>query len=109
MESPLLYRQLMTHLSQWVKPKDHRHLQGFTEAVTAILLSQSACLGKWIPYLGHRPCGARAHMERLSYFLHNQHITAERFYLPLVRHALQAFQGTAVTLTLDTSILWNQF
>ena len=26
MEAPLLYRQLMSQLRQWVKPKDQRHL-----------------------------------------------------------------------------------
>lgn len=109
METPLLYRQLMSQLRQWVQPKDQRHLQGFAEAITAILLSQSACVGRWISYLGHRGCQARAHMERLSYFLHNEHITVERFYEPLLRQALQAFQGSAVTLTLDTSLLWNRF
>ena len=109
METPQLYRQLMTQLRQWVNPKDERHLQGFAETVAAILLSGSACLGKWIAYLGHRGCQARSHLERLSYFVHNAEITAERFYKPLLRQALQAFQGTAVTVTLDTSMLWNQF
>lgn len=99
----------MTQLRQWVNPKDKRHLQGFAETVAAILLSQSACLGHWIAYLGHRDCQARSHMERLSYFVHNTAITAERFYVPLLRQALQAFEGTAVILTLDTSMLWNQF
>lgn len=48
-------------------------------------------------------------MERLSYLLHNEHISAERFYVPLLCHALQAVQDRAVTLTLDTSLLWNRF
>ena len=59
METPLLYRQLLEQLRQWIVPKDQRHLQGFAEAVAAILQSQSACLGKWIPYLSHRGCQAR--------------------------------------------------
>jgi hypothetical protein len=109
METPPLHRQLMTQLRQWVTPKDQRHLQGFVEIVAAILLSESACLSQWLPYLGHRSCQARAHLERLSYFVHNEHITAERFYVPLLRQALQAFQGQAVKLALDTSMLWNQF
>ena len=109
METPLLYRQLMSQLRQWVEPKDQRHLQGVAETVAAIILSGSACLGKWLSYLGHRGCQARAHMERLSYLLHNEHISAERFYVPLLRHVLQAFQDSALTLTLDTSLLWNRF
>lgn len=109
METPLLYRQLQDQLSQWVQPKDQRHLQGFAEIVAAVLQSGEACLGRWIPYLSHRDCGARAHMGRLSYFLHNEQITAERYYAPLLRQALSAFAGEAILLTLDTSMLWDQF
>jgi hypothetical protein len=109
METPLLYRQLQVQLSQWVQPKDQRHLQGFAEIVAAVLQSGEACLGRWIPYLSHRDCGARAHMERLSYFLHNPQITAERYYEPILRQALSAFAGEAILLTLDTSMLWDRF
>jgi hypothetical protein len=109
METPLLYRQLQDQLRQWVHPKDQRHLQGFSEIVAAILQSKSACFGKWITYLRHRDCQARAHMERLSYFLHNPQISAERFYEPMVYYVLQAFAGESVLLTLDTSMLWDQF
>jgi len=107
METPL-YRQLQNQLGQWVLPQDRRHLQGVAEAVAAILQSQSAVLGKWIPYLTHRGCSARAHLERLAYLLHNDDINAERFYVPLLRALLQGFEETAVTLVLDTSMLWDQ-
>ena len=109
METPLLYRQLQDQLRQWVQPKDQRHLQGFAEILAAILQSGSACLGKWIPYLSHRNCQARAHLERLRYFLHNQHISAEQFYEPMLRHVVAAFAGESVLLTLDTSMLWDKF
>ncbi|NJR62835.1 MAG: hypothetical protein HC769_31030 [Cyanobacteria bacterium CRU_2_1] len=52
-------------------PQDQRHLQGFCENVAAILQAQSACLSHWLPYLSHRDCQARSHMERLNYFVHN--------------------------------------
>ena len=109
METPLLYRQLLEQLRQWIVPKDQRHLQGFAEAVAAILQSQSACLGKWIPYLSHRGCQARGHLERLSYFLHNDHISAERFYIPVLKEVLNALEGRALTLVLDTRMLWDHF
>lgn len=109
METPLLYRQLQDQLRQWVQPKDKRHLQGYSEAVAAILQSTSACLSHWLPFLSHRDCGARAHMERLSYLVHNEHISAARFYQPLLQQVLPAFAGEALTLTLDTSILWDSF
>lgn len=109
MPVPLLHRQLQVQLSQWIHPKDQRHLQVFSENVAAILQAQSACLSHWLPYLSHRNCEARSHMERLNYFVHNPNINAETFYVPLLRQFLQAWEGTAMTLTLDTSVLWDQY
>lgn len=41
--------------------------------------------------------------------MHNQNIDAQTFYVPLLRQFLQAFTGEALLLTLDTSVLWEQF
>lgn len=109
MPVPHLYGQLQAQLSQWIKPQDQRHLQGFCENVAAILQAQSACLSRWLPYLSHRGCQARSHMERLSYFVHNPNISAQTFYHPLLQQFLKAWTGTAITLTLDTSMLWDQY
>lgn len=109
MQTPHLYRQLLEQLRQWIEPKAQRHLQGFAEVVAAILQSQSACLSRWLPYLSHRNCKARSHMERLNYFVHNDHICAQTFYAPLLKQFLHAFAGEALQLTLDTSMLWDQF
>ncbi|MEM6868411.1 MAG: transposase [Cyanobacteria bacterium P01_C01_bin.121] len=109
MKLPQLYRQLENQLRQYVLPKDRRHLQGYAEAVAAILQSGSACLSHWLPFLDHRGCGARAHMERLSYLVHNEHINAARYYQPLLAQFIAAFKDEALVLTLDTSILWDTF
>lgn len=109
MNTPLLHRQLHDQLRQWLNPKDQRHLKVFAENVAAILQAQQGCLSKWLPFLSHRRCKARSHMERLSYFVHNQHISAERFYIPLIRQVLSSFRGQEITLTLDTSMLWEDF
>jgi Transposase DDE domain len=109
MPVPHLYRQLQAQLSQWITPVDSRHLQGFCENIAAILQAQSACLSHWVPYLSHRDCQARSHMERLSYFVHNPKITAETFYSPLLKQFLKAWKGMAMSLTLDTSMLWEQY
>lgn len=109
MTTPPLYRQLFDQLRQWVKPEDRRHLQGYAEIISAILQSGSACLSHWLPYLSHRPCQARSHLERLSYFIHNRAIVAERFYGPVVRYLLQAWAGQQMLLVLDTSLLWDQY
>ena len=71
MATPQLYRQLFEQLGQWIIPKDLRHLKNCAEIVAAILASESACAAHWIPYLSHRDCQARSHMERLSYFMNN--------------------------------------
>ena len=109
MSIPHLYRQLQAQLSQWIFPQDQRHLQVFRENIAAILQVQSACLSHWLPYLSHRDCQARSHRSRLNYFVHNPKITAETFYFPLLQQFLSAWEGMAMTLTLDTSVLWDQY
>lgn len=96
-------------LRQWIIPADCRHLQGCAEIVGAILQSQSACLSHWLPYLSHRGCQARSHLERLSYFVHNRAINAATFYTPIVKHLLPNWEGQAMTLILDTSMLWDKY
>jgi hypothetical protein len=109
MSVPPLYRQLQVQLSQWITPKDQRHLLVFSENIAAILQTQSACLSRWLPYLTHRDCTARSQMERLHDFIHNQRIDAETFYFPLLKQFLEGWEDTPVTLTLDTSMLWDQY
>jgi Transposase DDE domain len=109
MSTPHLYRQLQTQLSQWVTPKDKRHLTVFAENIAAIVQAQSGCLSHWLTYLSHRSCHARSHLERLSYFVHNPKITAETFYVPLLQQFLKAWEGMPMTLTLDTSMLWDEY
>lgn len=109
MSAPLLHRQLKDQLSQYIKPKDQRHLSVFSENVAAILLSESGCLSHWIKFLQHRDCQARSHLERLSYFVNNPRITPETFYHPLVRQLLSAWEGMEVLCTLDTSLFWEEY
>ena len=109
MSMSLLYGQLYTQLSQWINPKDKRHLRAYAENIAAILQSKSGCLSHWLSYLSHRGCQARSHMERLHYFVHNPNITTEILYEPLLRQFLQAWAGMSMTLTLDTSILWDEY
>lgn len=81
--------------------KDVRHLQGVSEAVGAILQSQEACPALWLPYLSHRDCSARAHLERIHYLLENPQICAERFYYPLLQKVLSAFASSSLTLAFE--------
>jgi hypothetical protein len=109
MSTPLLHSQLHTQLNQWITPTDKRQLIGFAENVAAIVQAESGCLSHWLSYLSHRCCKARSHMERLSYFVHNPKITTQTFYVPLLKQFLKAWAGMAMTLTLDTSMLWDEY
>jgi hypothetical protein len=48
-------------------------------------------------------------MERLSYSVHNPKIATQTFYVPLLTQFLQAWAGMTMTLTLDTSMLWDEY
>ena len=104
-----LYRQLFNQLSQWIIPKDLRHLTNCAEIVAAILSAESASLAHWIPYLSHRDCQARSHLARLSYFMHNPQINQELFYRPLIEQFLQKWSGEELMLAIDTSMFWDRY
>jgi hypothetical protein len=106
---PQLYRQLLEQLSQWIIPKDLRHLTNCAEIVAAILSGESASLAHWIPYLSHRDCQARSHLARLSYFLHNPQIKQELFYSPLIKQFLARWSGEELVLVMDTSMFWDTY
>jgi hypothetical protein len=109
MAMPQLYRQLLEQLGQWLVPKDFRHLKNCAEIVAAILESESACLAHWIPYLSHRDCQARSHLERLSYFMNNPAISERVFYEPLLRQFLQEWTEQELILVMDTSMFWDTY
>jgi Transposase DDE domain len=109
MTAPQLYVQMFEQLRQWICPADRRHLQGVAEAVSGILQSESGCPSHWLPYLSHRDCNARSHLQRLHYLLQNPAIDAATYHQPLLQHLLQAWTGGAMTLVLDTSMFWDQY
>ncbi len=107
--SARFHPQLFNQLSQWIVPKDLRHLTNCAEIVAAILSAESASLAHWIPYLSHRDCQARSHLARLSYFMHNRQINQELFYRPLIEQFLQAWSGEELVLVMDTSMFWDTY
>lgn len=109
MATPQLHSQILRQLGQWIIPKDLRHLKNCAEIVAAILESESACTSHWIPYLSHRGCQARSHMERLSYFMHNPAIRDEVLYAPLLKQFLREWTGQELILVMDTSMFWDTY
>ena len=63
MNTPLPYLQLIQHFRQYIQPRDKRHLTVFSEIVSAILLSGSATVSHWLPFLSHRHCNAPSYDE----------------------------------------------
>lgn len=109
MNTPLPYLQLIQHFRPFIQPQDQRHLTVFSEIIAAIVLSGSATISHWLPFLSHRHCHARSHMARLSYFLLNPNISPSVFYLPLLQFFLQSWHSQPIVLALDTSVLWDKF
>lgn len=105
----LLYRQLLEQFCQGLPAKDKRHLENFSERVAGIVLSGSACLTHWIPFLSHRECQARAHLARLQYFLNNPRVDVREYYETLLKRSLSEWSGEALSLVLDTTVLWDEY
>jgi hypothetical protein len=101
---PQPYRDLFEQLRQWVSPKAPRHLQVYAQSLVGILFFGSGCLSHWLPYLSHRDCQARSHLERLSYFLHNPLIELTQYYAPIVTFLLQFWAGQSLTLVIDSTL-----
>jgi hypothetical protein len=85
MTAPQLYVQMFEQLRQWICPADRRHLQGVAEAVSGILPSESGCPSHWLPYLSHRDCHARSHLQRLHDLLLHPAIDAATYDQPLLQ------------------------
>lgn len=105
----LLYRQLLEQFCQRLRAKDKRHLENFSEMVAGIVLSKSACLTHWLPFLSHRECQARAHLARLQYFLNNPRVEVRDYYESLLKQSLSAWAGEPLRVVLDTTVLWDQY
>ena len=105
----LLYRQLLEQFCQCLCAKDKRHLENFSEIVAGIVLSGSACLTHWLPFLSHRKCQARAHLARLQYFLNNPRVDVREYYETLLKQSLSEWAGEPLRLVLDTTVLWDEY
>ena len=83
MSVPPLYRQLQAQLSQWITPKDQRHLQVLLRS-SSYFASSKRLSEPLVALSEPSQCEARSHMERLSYFVHNPKIDAENLLYPAV-------------------------
>ena len=109
--STQLYLQLRQQLSQLIQPRDKRHLDGFTEMLSALLLTGSTLMSQWLVARRQKPNrnDTRAALARWHYWLTKANVDVETYYHPLLQQALNEMAGQRLFLSLDTSLLWNRF
>lgn len=104
-----LYDTIMTFLfKSAVRVHDIRIFSTFAWAVVGLLLSHTVSLTRWCQ---HRPGPAQAEskVRQLVRWLHNPKLDVQACFRPLIRAALQAWEGEKLVLALDTSQLWGRF
>ena len=104
-----LYASLETWLNQSYSWRDRRHLQVLICMVRALLYSGSVNLTKWSTYLPNRGQYAQSQQRRLSRWLKNPNIVISELYSGLIKTALQDWQQPVMYLSLDSSMLWNEY
>jgi hypothetical protein len=77
--------------------------------VIGLIHSGSVNLTKWALYVQSRANFAQSKQRRFSRWLHNPRINPQRLYSPLIQAALKGWEEEVLFLSLDTSMLWNQY
>lgn len=104
-----LYDALVTLLGQSKEWADIRHLYTLVWMVMGLIHSGSVNLTKWTMYIHSRAVFAQSKQRRFSRWLHNPRINPQRLYRPLIQGALKGWSESLLFLSLDTSMLWNQY
>lgn len=107
--SDALYDGLEEWLSQCYRWRDQRHLSVLIWMVIALLYSGSVNLTRWSTYLPNRGQKAQSQQRRLSRWLENPNIVVSDLYRGLIKSALSDWQQSVMYLSLDTSMLWNEY
>ncbi len=104
-----IYDALVTLLGQSKQWADVRHLYTLVWMVIGLIHSGSVNLTKWTMYIHSRAVFAQSKQRRFSRWLHNPRINPQRLYSPLIQVALNMWQEELLYISLDTSMLWNQY
>ncbi len=105
-----LYHVLYDYLGQerdlW---KDSRHLQTLCWMVVGLLHSQSVNLTGFGVYIDSRAQFAQSHQRRFRRWLSNRRIDILSVHHQLITQALSTWEQQRLYLSLDTTVLWNEF
>ena len=104
-----LYKSLFLLLSQSKEWADIRHLYTLIWMIIGLIHAETVSLTKWGAYLKSRAVFAQSKQRRFSRWLHNPRINVQRLYSPLIKLALASWEAQELHLSLDTSLLWNQY
>ncbi|MEM6868553.1 MAG: transposase [Cyanobacteria bacterium P01_C01_bin.121] len=107
--SEQLYDGLESWLTQSYRWRDQRHLQVLIYMVRALLYSGSVNLSKWSTYLPNRGQYAQSQQRRVSRWLKNPNIVVSQLYSPIIKASLSDWQQRTMYLSLDSSMLWNEY
>ena len=97
---------LLISSQEWA---DLRHLYTLVWMVIGLIQAGSVNLTKWTMYIQSRAKFAQSKQRRFSRWLHNPRINPQRLYSPLIQAALKGWSEEVLYLSLDTSMLWNQY
>lgn len=105
--TPRLYDTLWTVFS----PQRHawgdvRRLKTFLWMMVGLILEGVVHLPAWTPYVVSRAQYAASTVRRFARWLHNAHIDPHRIWAAYIQAVLAEWE--AVTLVLDTTVLWGR-
>ncbi len=103
------YNALVAVLSCSKEWADLRHLYTLVWMVIGLIHSGSVNLTKWAMYIQSKAKFAQSKQRRFSRWIHNPRINPKRLYSPLIQGALKGWEEEVLFLSLDTSMLWNQY
>jgi hypothetical protein len=107
--TPHLYNTLVHVLSQHAKWVDQRHLKTLAWMMVGLIHSGCISLSAWAPHVVSRAQYAQSTTRRFRRWLDNDKIDVLSLYGPFMQQALVGWDTQALSVALDTSMLWNTY
>ena len=107
--TPQLYDTLVHVLSQQATWVDQRHLKTLAWMMVGLIQSGWISLTAWAPYVVSRAQYAQSTVRRFRRWLNNDKLDVLSLYGPLMTQALAEWGEQALSVALDTSMLWNTY
>ncbi len=75
----------------------------------ALLQRGEVSLTRWLPYVPCRGVQVQSKQRRLSRWLYNRRLNVHRLYKSLIQSALADWAEDRLSLSLDTSLFWDEY